>query len=331
MRADSPRMKAAYVDELGGAENIRYDDLPVPSPGPDDVLVRVDASAVNPVDTFVRSGAFRTPVPLPLVLGRDLVGVVVDTGARTSGFASGDRVWCNSLGHAGRQGAAAQYAVVPTDRLYRLPDGADPVEAVAVLHPGATAYLALATHARLQPGETVYVGGGAGHVGRAATVRAVRAGARVVASAGAADLDQCRALGAEIALDYRDPDLAYWLRRATPDGIDVHLDTSGKHDLVLAADLLAHRGRIVLMAGQTARPELPVGPLYVNDASLLGFVISNATTSELADAATAVNAMLLEGSLKPRSVQVLPLSAAAQAHQRLEDGAARGTRIVLRP
>ena len=116
-------MQAACIDRVGGP--IRIAALPVPRPGPTDVLVRVAASGVNHVDLFVRSGAYRTHTPLPFVIGRDAVGSVVEVGAGVAAFAVGDRVWCNSLGHAGRQGALAEYAVVAADRLYRLPDAID--------------------------------------------------------------------------------------------------------------------------------------------------------------------------------------------------------------
>src|SRR4051794_11428634 len=132
-------MEAAYVEQLGPPDNIRYGTLPTPVPGPDEVLVNVLATTVNPVDTFVRSGSFRTEVVLPLVLSRDLVGTVATAAC---GFTAGELVWSNSLGHGGRQGAAASQAVVPGDRLYRLPSSVDPVSAVAVFHPAATAYLA---------------------------------------------------------------------------------------------------------------------------------------------------------------------------------------------
>lgn len=94
----------------------------MPVPGPADVLVRVDALAVNHVDTFVRSGAYRTETPFPFIIGRDLAGTVTATGPDVSGFRPGDRVWSNSLGHDGRQGSFAQWASVPVERLYRLPD-----------------------------------------------------------------------------------------------------------------------------------------------------------------------------------------------------------------
>src|SRR5690606_38406470 len=324
-------MKAAYVQRLGAADTIRYGSLPDPRPGPSDVLVEVEAVAVVAVDTFVRSGAYRPPVPFPFVVGRDLVGRVVECGAGVTGFGAGDRVWTNSLGHAGRQGAAAELAVVPADRLYHVPPGADPVSLVSVVHPAATAYLALAVHGRLRAGETVLVAGAAGNVGRAATVVAARAGGRVVATAAAADLDVCRTLGAAVAVDYRDPRHADLLRAAAPQGVDVHLDTSGRHDLDLAVDLLAPRGRIVLLAGLSARPRLPVGPLYTRDGRIEGFAISNATTADLAAAAEHVNRLVADGALTSRPVEELPLSRAAQAHARLESGDAARVRLVLRP
>jgi NADPH:quinone reductase-like Zn-dependent oxidoreductase len=323
-------MHAAFVDRPGPAESIRYGVLPVPAPGPTDVLVRVEAIAVNHVDTFVRSGSYATPLPSPFVVGRDLVGTIVECSAGAPGFAVGDRVWTNSLGHAGRQGAAAEYAVVPADRLYRAPDGAAAAELVAVLHPAATAFLAVELHGAVRPGETVLVAGAAGHVGRAAVLLAARAGARVVATARAEDADMVRTLGADVVVDYRSPDLAARLHAAAPDGVDVHVDTSGHHDLDLAVGLMARGGRIVLLAGMGARPALPVGAVYTHDLQLRGFAISVATVDELAAAARRINQLAADGSLRPRAVEQLPLAAAADAHQRLEAGDARGTRLVLR-
>ncbi|WP_448316122.1 NADPH:quinone reductase [Streptomyces sp. CO7] len=322
-------MQAAYIEELGSPDVIRVGELPSPRPGPCDVLVDVGATAVDPVDTFVRSGAWRTPVPFPFVIGRDLVGTVAEAGPGAPGFRPGDRVWCNSLGHGGRQGAAAEQAVVAADRLYHLPEGADAVDAVALAHPAATAYLALFTHGRLRAGETVCVLGAAGNVGGAAVVMAARAGARVVAVASARDAAYCRALGARHVVDRHDPDLPAMIRAAAPDGIDLHLDTSGHNDLEAAVELLAPRGRVVIMAGLGARPVLPVGPLYLRGGSVTGFALSHARTDELAEAAACVNRMLTEDLLRPRAVVVLPLTAAAEAHRRMERGEVRG-RLVLR-
>lgn len=325
------RMRAAFITERGAADTIRVGPLDVPEPGPTDVLVRVGATAVNPVDGFVRSGAYPTHTPFPFVIGRDAVGTVAATGAGVATFDIDEPVWCNSLGHAGRQGAAAQYALVPAERLYRLPGNVDPVTAAAMVHPAATAQLALFTHGGLTAGETVYVAGGAGHVGGAAVTLAAHAGARVVTSAGAADLEYCRSLGAHVAIDYRDPAQAEKLHAAAPEGVDVHLDTSGNHDLAQAVDSLAERGRIVLMAGITATPQLPVGRLYTRGGSAVGFAISNARVPELSAAATRINQLLAHDALTPRNVDVRDLDAAAEAHRDLETGRARGTRLVLRP
>ncbi|MFH9980431.1 NADPH:quinone reductase [Streptomyces sp. NPDC017179] len=321
-------MRAAYVEELGSPDVIRFGELPDPVPGPGEVLVDVVATVVDPVDTFVRSGLFRTPLPFPFVVGRDLVGTVASAG---SGFAVGETVWCNSLGHDGRQGAAAEQAVVPADRLYRLPAGVRPEEAVAVFHPAATAYLALFTHGGLRPGETVLVGGAAGNVGSALVEFAYRAHARVLATAAPRGHQHVRSLGAAEVVDYHAPDLAARLARLAPSGVGVHVDTSGRNDLTTAVGLLAHRGRIVVLSGARDEPTLPVGPLYMKDGSLRGFAISNATAAELAEAASAVNDLLASGGLRPRSVEYQPLSATAEVHRRMERGELHGRRVVLRP
>ena len=321
-------MLAAYVTKLGPAEAIRVGELPRPAPGPTDVLVRVELVVVNPVDTLVRSGAYPTPTPFPFVVGRDLVGTVAEAGPGVAGFAVGDRVWCNSLGHGGRQGSFAEYAVVPAERCYHLPAGVDPVAAVAVLHPAATAHLALYRHGGLRPTETVYVAGAAGNVGTALTSLARAGGARVLAGARPEDAGWCRSAGAAEVVDYRDPDLRGRLAALAPAGIDLYVDTSGHLDLPGAVELLAERGRIVLIAGGSQRLTLPVGPLYRHDRRILGFAISRAGVPELAEAAGVLNDRLAAGALPARVRVVWPLERAAEAHRAVERGE-RG-RTVLR-
>jgi len=157
-------MRAAFIEGFGGPDRIRYDELPDPVPGPGQVLVRPEAVAVDSVDTYVRSGAWPTPVTFPLAVGRDLAGPVAATGPDVTEFGPGDRVWTNSAGYDGRPGATAELAVVAQERLYRLPGGADPVPFVAAVHPAATAYGALIRRARLRPGETVAVAAAGGGV-----------------------------------------------------------------------------------------------------------------------------------------------------------------------
>ncbi|WP_018681613.1 zinc-binding dehydrogenase [Actinokineospora enzanensis] len=318
---------AAYVDALGGPDAIRYGTLPQPRPADGEVLVRVEATTVNHVDTFIRSGAFRTPMTFPFVLGRDLVGTVVEPAA---GFATGERVWCNSMGHDGRQGAAASGVAVPADRLYRLPDGVSADDVVAVAHPAATAYLGLFTHGRLRAGETVVVIGAAGNVGGAIVALAAAAGARVVAVAGAADAAYCRGIGAAEVVDRADPARARRLGAACPDGVDLYIDPAGVNDLDTAVGLLARGGRIVLLAGMATRPVLPVGPLYTNNAAIHGFVISHATAAELAEAAAEIGRRVATGVLRPRDILELPLGEAERAHRAVASGETKGRRVVLR-
>ena len=323
-------MKAAYIDHFGPADDIQIGRLPTPEPGPTDVLVEVQTVAVNPVDTYVRSGRFRTPVAFPFVVGRDLVGTVGAVGSTTVPFRPGDRVWCNSLGHAGRQGSFAEQAVVPEDRLYRLPDGVDPRLAVAVAHPAATAYLGLFVHAKVRPGETVLIGGGAGNVGTAATQMAALAGARVIATARPEDDERCSAAGAEVVLDYRDPELADRVLEQAPDGVDLFWDTSGHNDLPLAARVCRPGARALITASTEPETVAPLRELYTKDVSLLGFVISRASVAELAEAARMVNHMLARGLLSTRIDDELPLSDTAEAHRRVESGDLRG-RLLLHP
>lgn len=326
-------MTAAYITTTCPPAGIRVGELPVPVPGPTDVLVRTTALGVNAVDTFVRSGAYRTPTPFPFVIGRDLVGTVAACGSGVSELTVGEPVWCNSLGHAGRQGSFAAYALVPAERLYRLPPGVDPVTAVSLLHPVATAYLALFREASLRPGQVVVVGGAGGGVGSALVQLATIGGARVIATAGSADLGWVHDCGADTVLDYRAPQLSAQIQAAAPGGVDVYVDTSGQHDLEASVPLLATAGRIIVLAALAAHPALPVGALYTKDASVRGFVISNASVADLGSAASMINSLLERGSLRTRISLRLPLSEAARAHQLLEDHdpSARPGRIVVLP
>jgi NADPH:quinone reductase-like Zn-dependent oxidoreductase len=312
-------VRAAFVTEIGPPEAIVVDDLPEPTRGPTDVLVAVEVSTVNQVDTYIRAGGWSTPIPFPFILGRDLVGTVIAADPVT-GFGPGDRVWCNSLGHAGRQGACAERAVVSVERLYRLPDGVEPRTFVASLHAGATAFLGLHHRAHLRAGETVLVGGGAGSIGSAAVRLAAAAGARVIATARPGDHGHCRGLGADEVFDYADPALTDALLAAAPDGVDLYWDTSGTAAVVDATRLIAPGGRMLLSAGRSPQPAAALWPVYTNDISVIGFVISRASATELADAADAINRHMVDGGLGISVAHVFPLDETAKAHALVESG-----------
>ena len=314
--------------ELGDPSVIEVGELPVPSVGPLDVLVSSEAMAVNHVDTFVRSGSYATPMPFPFVIGRDLVGAVSSMGEGVTGFTVGDRVWTNSMGHGGRQGTFADAVVVPADRLYRLPDGVPAAEAARVLHVATTAWLGLFRHAHLSFGETVLVNGAGGGVGTAVVQLAKAAGARVVATTSAADRDWVLSRGADEVLDHRSSSLASSLDAVVGSGVDVWWDNSGINDVGFAPPRLATGGRFLMISGLDSRPSVRAGDLYTRDASVLGFAISNASVSDLAAAARAINGLLARGSLTARSGEVFPLSRAADAHRAIESGA-KGRLLVV--
>lgn len=313
-------MKAAYIENLGAAEEIIFGDLPEPAIGDSQALVKVVAVAVDPIDTYIRQGTFPMNLHFPFIIGRDMVGVVEAVGGDVRRFSPGDRVWCNNQGYHGRQGTFAEYLAIDESFLYPLPDGVDEKQAVAVAHSATTASIGLLRKAKLAAGETVFVNGGAGNVGSAVLQLATNLGARVIVTAGSGhDLEYCRQLGAERAVNYKNGDVAAAISEFAPDGVNVYWDTTTKPDFERAVPLLSHRGRIVLMAGLDAHPAFPAGPFYTKDCSLLGFAVTNATATELQDCARAINEWLAKGKLRARIDRVMPLAEAAHAHQLIED------------
>jgi NADPH:quinone reductase-like Zn-dependent oxidoreductase len=326
-------VRAAYIERFGDPSVIRYGELPDPEPGPGQVLVRAEAVAVDSVDTYLRSGRWHTEVSFPLAVGRDLVGTVERLGAGVADVRPGDRVWTNSAGYGGRAGATAEMLAVDRDRLYPLPQGADPLRFVAAVHPGATAYGVLLGRARLRPGETVAVVGANGAVGLCLVQVAVRHGAEVVAVVrNAAAAGRLRELGARQVVVAGPADAARAAAGVAPRGIDVFVDTSRQVDLATVPERLNPRGRIVLIAGQ-GTAELDLWRFYVREIQLIGFVMSELTVPELAAAAAWINAALPSVGVG----MVLRFADAARAHRVLESGdlprLPDGTvgRIVLRP
>lgn len=311
-------MQAAHIRELGSPAAMIIGAVPTPAVGPTDVLVAVETVAVDPVDALIRSGAYQTAVPLPFVVGRDLTGRVVMVGSDVIGFEPGDRVWANSMGHDGRQGTFAEYAAVPADRCYHVPDGVDATIVVAVAHPAATAWLGLFRRAHVRAGETIVVGGAGGNVGAAVVEFAAGAGATVVGLARTDDAARCHALGALTVIDYRASDLASRIAAVARDGVDVFWDTSGHLDLPLLVSSLAVRGRVVVTAAMDGDTIVPSTDFYPRDASIVGFVLSRASAGELAAAATVINGCVAGGRLQPRITHRLGLGDTRRAHEMIE-------------
>jgi NADPH2:quinone reductase len=330
-------MKAAYIHQPGPAESIVYGDLPTPTPAGSQALVKVGAVAVNPVDTYVRSGAIGFQLPKPFIVGCDLAGTVESVGPEVKGFKPGDRVWGSNQGLLGRQGTFAEYAAVEECWLYGTPPEVSDRDAAAAALVGITAHLGLFRDARLRRGESLFVHGGSGGVGSCVVQMAKIVGARVITTAGNDEkAAACRELGADLVVNYKVDDLDAAIRQFAPQGIDVWFETLREQNLEQAIGHLAFRGRLVLMAGRDSRPPFPVGPFYTKDCSVHGFVMFNAPPDEQRRAAEDIRRWLAEGKLRPKISRVMRLAETAAAHRLQEEstlgksGALAG-KIVLEP
>ena len=150
-------MQAAYITETGGPEQIQVGELPNPKPGAGEVLVRVQAASVNPIDTYIRGGLVAMELPMPFVIGSDLAGEVVKVGEGVSGWTAGDRVWASNQGLLGRQGTSAELACVAADYLHAIPENVSAEDAAAVALVGITAHIGMVLRAKVRAGETVLV------------------------------------------------------------------------------------------------------------------------------------------------------------------------------
>ena len=319
-------MKAAFIETTGTPDMIRVGDLLTPTPGAGEVRVRVSAAALNPIDLYVRAGTVAMPIPKPFISGCDLAGVVEAVGPGGTRFAVGDRVWGSNQGLLGRQGTSAEFACVHEDWLYPTPDGVTDQTAAAVALTGITAHLGLFRGALLQAGETVFVNGGTGGVGSMVVQMARAVGAKVITTVGsAAKADLARRWGADGVLNYKTDDIAAGIRALTDGkGVNVWFETQREPDLVRTVDLMAQRGRIIVIAGRTAKPLLPVGPFYVKGLTLHGFAMFNATSAEQRVCADDINRWLGEGKLDVPIGKVFPLAEAAAAHRFLEENTIGG-------
>jgi NADPH2:quinone reductase len=310
-------MKAAYYEQTGAPDVIRFGDLPRPVPQQGEVLVRVAAAAVNPIDTYIRAGAVAMSLPKPFIPGCDLAGTVEATGPGAQRFKPGDRVWGSNQGLLGRQGTFAEYACVREEWLYPTPAGVNDAEAAAAALVGITAHLGLFRCAGLKSGETVFVNGGTGGVGAMVVQMAKAVGAKVITTVGSAEKAAvCRSWGADRVLNYKTDDIAAGVKDFTQgQGVNVWYETQREPDFLRTVELLARRGRMVVMAGRQAQPVFPVGPFYVKDLALFGFAMFNATPDEQRRGAEDINRWLAAKQLHVGIGRTFPLAEAADAHR----------------
>ena len=270
-------MKAAYIETTGSPDVIRFGDLPKPTPGPGEAMVHVAAVSVNPIDLYIRAGTVPAPLPKPFILGCDLAGTVEAIGPGVKTLKVGDRVWGANQGVLGRQGTFAEYAAVHEDWLYPTPKNVSDVDAAAMALVGITAHLGLFDRHTTKAGETVFVNGGTGGIGSMVVQIAKAVGARVITTVGSADKAAlCRSWGADLVMNYKTDDLAAGIRQFTDGkGVQVWYETQRDPDYFKIVDLMAPRGRMIIIAGRQAQPLFPHGPFYVKGLALFGFAMFN--------------------------------------------------------
>lgn len=324
-------MKAIRVHKTGGPEVLQLEEAPDPKAGPGQVVVRVRAAGVNPVDTYMRSGGYARMPALPYIPGGDAAGVVEAAGEGVKRFKPGDRVY--TAGGAGGllTGAYAERVACEASSVYPLPANVSFAQGAAVGVPYGTAYYGLFYKAHARPGETVLIHGASGGVGIAAVQLAAAHGMTVVGTAGS---ERGRKLvqeqGTHHVLDHSAPDYLDALMTLTDGrGPDVILEMLANVNLAKDLNVIARFGRIVVI-GNRGTIEINPRMAMTKDAAILGLALWNASPQEVASIHAALGARLANGTLKPVVGQELPLREAPRAHTTVLEPGAYG-KIVLLP
>jgi len=321
-------MKAIRVHAPGGPEVLRLEDVPQPVPGPGQVLVKIEAVGVNFIDVYQRSGLYR--LATPFTLGQEAAGVVVAVDPSVRDVTPGSRV-----AYTGVQGAYAEFAVVPADRVVQLPDGLGTKQGAAALLQGMTAhYLATSTYP-LKPGDSCVVHAAAGGVGLLLCQIAKRRGARVIGTVStAAKAALAREAGADEVILYTEQDFETEVKRLSGGaGVQVVYDSVGKTTFAKGLNVLARRGVMVLY-GQSSGPVAPLDPLLLNQKGSLYLTRPAlqhyiATRAELLARAGEVLEWIAAGALRLRIGLELPLAQVAEAHRQLEGRQTTGKVLLL--
>jgi NADPH:quinone reductase-like Zn-dependent oxidoreductase len=307
-------MKAIRVHAFGGIDAMVVENLPVPVPGSGQVLVRVAAAGVGSWDAWVRSGHSVLPQPLPLTPGADLSGIVEATGPDVTDFRPGDAVF--GATNPRFTGAYAEYALAEAAMIARKPDALTHVEAASVPVVGCTAWQMLFDQGALKAGQTVVVLGGGGNVGSYAVQLAALAGARVVATGRAGDLDRIKTLGASDAIAADAPVPAHLAVQA-----DVVIDTVGGAALAGALDWLRDGGALL---SAVAEPDRDAAARRQIRAQFVLVAVTSAKLHWLSD-------QFEMHRLRINAIDVLDLSDARVAHRRLEERDRPPGKIILVP
>ncbi|APD08856.1 MULTISPECIES: zinc-binding dehydrogenase [Thermus] len=314
-------MRAVVLTGFGGLDRLEERDLPVPEPGPGEVLVRNLAVAVNPVDAKIRAAGRWAGVEPPFVLGYDAAGVVAKVGPGVKDLQEGDEVYYTPEIFGNPHGTYAEFTRVPASLVARKPRNLSFAEAAAIPLAGGTAWEAVVRRLAVRPGEAVLVMGGAGGVGSFAVQFAKAAGAFVIATAGQENLPVLKELGADLALDYRGPWQEEVLRATEGFGVDAAFETAGENLVERVIPVVRPFGRIATILP----PQGNLAGLYTKNQTLYGVFLTR-ERRRLEE----MRPLFERGQAKPLLAEVLPFSLEnlRRAHARMDSGHGRG-KVVL--
>ncbi|MBM3818609.1 MAG: NADPH:quinone reductase [Acidimicrobiia bacterium] len=322
-------MKAIVVREFGAPEVMRLEHVPDPAPGKGQVLIRVKAIGVNPVEVYIRSGTYARKPSLPYTPGTDVGGVVESVGPDATRFKPGDRVYTHAM--AAGSGAYGEMAVAEEAQVHRLADHVTFQQGAALGVPYGTAWRALFLRAQARAGETVLVHGASGGVGIAAVQIARAAGLRVIGTAGTdKGIALVRDQGAHAVLNHKDADYMQKVMDLTGGrGADVIVEMLANVNLDKDLDVLALRGR-VMVVGNRGRVEIDPRKAMGKDGTILGMTMFNATPEDVKQVHAALEAGLENRTLHPVIGKEMPLADAVKAHAAVMEPGAYG-KIVMIP
>ena len=321
-------MKAIVVREFGPAEVMKLEEVPNPTPGPGQVLVRAKAIGVNPVEVYIRSGTYARKPTLPYTPGTDAAGTVEAIGSAVKSVKKGDRVYTH--GAAAGYGGYAELILCDEAQVHPLPEAVSFAQGAALGVPYGTAWRALFSRAQARAGETILVHGASGGVGVAATQLARAHGMRVIGTAGTEKgLALVRAQGAHEALnhtvaDYMSKVMAFTGGR----GVDIVLEMLANVNLERDLEVLALRGR-VMVVGNRGRVEIDPRKMMGKDGTILGMTMFNATPEDQRMIHAALGAGLENGTLKPVIGREMPLTQAVQSHGAVMEPGAHGKLVLI--
>jgi NADPH2:quinone reductase len=321
-------VKAIRVHQFGGPEVLKLEEVPDPQPGPGQVVVRVHAAGVNPVEAYIRTGTYASKPSLPYTPGNEAGGVVVSVGPDVKSVKPGDRVYVT----ASKTGTYAELALCDENKVHSLPDNVSFEQGAAIGVAYSTAYRGLIVRAEAKPAETVLVHGATGGVGTAAVQLAHAAGMTVIGTAGSEDgMKLVREQGAQHALNHSSEGYLDELMKLTDGrGVDVIVELLANKNLAKDLTVLAKKGRVAVI-GNRGSIEINPRDAMQREADIRGVTIMNTSPEEYTAAQAALGAGLAVGALRPVIGTKIPLAEAARAHEEIMKGSGAHGKMVLIP